>query len=325
VWTSTHETVVNTMKDSANGGSLGPLTLTKAAGSWTYSVRITLGAKGSSRYDVSAGSNWVGIRSATFAGFLVMKLYGSMWDGIFSSGAFGVNAPLRLNTGAEVIGSVVKSGVLILQHGTLMESVVLYGRQALQALGVGDQANLLLSAQDVPSVVSSAATISGLLVGDDVATPAFLFTAGTGILSILDPRAAYDIFDLLSFSFGTAEGELDFTYNPRFVSRDSAGSTPAPIEGLVLSLYAIDESDLSETPVFEDEETDASGRLFASAGTFLYRQYVNNGDNFLYSHRLVIQGGGYRIVRGTFQITGPELGDIPVDRISPDYEGEFGE
>jgi len=143
-----------------------------------------------------------------------------------------------------------------------------------------------------------------------------------GNVEFRDPRIDFDLQDVVSNL--TATATKTYQFNPRFVSRDLSGDTPSPIFYLRVAIAEINETDLTENTVV-DEVTNGEGRL-ENGAVFLKRQgLASNEVQTDFSHRIILQGAGFKLSNEVIQITSPSTGDRPVDRIAPDYEGEFGE
>jgi hypothetical protein len=322
-FTSLNEVVVEDRGDTPGStGDMGQLQFFPTTTGWAGVMDLILGENPGNRYSAQNGSVWIGVRRTPAWGTAptrgVVNIFGSYWDAVGSSVASSAGNRLNLAAG-NAVASIVRQCFV---PGTgLVESCICYGDRALIQEGSGDQANLLVASQTITGFIVDAGTIGGLLLSDVVATPPFT-NSSDGLVVFLDPRVDYDLLSIIDNFGAVSTAEKHYTSSPRFVSKDSSGVAPNPIDALTVDFDEVDETTESETPVFNGV-TDGTGR---TAGTALRRQLLSPSEETTYfSHRMRLQGGGFRQFNELLQYTDAEFGDTAVDRIAPDFEGEYGE
>ena len=192
--------------------------------------------------------------------------------------------------------------------------------------GDADISNLVLNAP-VGQFLASApnAVVAGLLKSDVSAQPLFAFFGSSGA-RFLNPREDYPLSELgAEFFPGTSpDFGKSYTFNPRFVSRDTVGNTGSPISGLIVEISEINETTQVATAVTGSPfTTDANGQINSGAGVELDRQKLVSTTIRDFSHRLEVEGAGFRRIDQVVQITEPFSADVAVDFLQPDFEEEF--
>jgi len=290
------------------------------SGSWDSTLTFSLGRRPGDRYSMADGGVWVGLTPAVSA-LTPLNLYGSF------IAPCGIDE-IHLNVGGDAIGCVTVGRFNV--YDGLVESVACYGNEgnasgAIAAYGTGDQANILVGRQNAQSSITVDATIGGLLLSDQVLALQ-AFNNNATLVEIRSPRTDLDLSGgRFSNTFSTSSYVKTYLFNPRFVSRDSSGVVPSPIDVLSVIVTEINETTLDEQDYIVDV-TDGTGYL-VGGGAYLRRQVIEGTGEVptLFSHRVTLQGAGFRIVVELIQMTGDRIGDWAVDRISPNYEDEFGE
>lgn len=285
---------------------------------WPGDLTVQLGEQTGNRYSAGRGSAWVGVNPNVLPTKGHITAYGSYLDVLSTNeinlGDGNVAASLlrqRANMGAGTVESMISYGDAGNASG------------GLSASAVGDQSNILLAHQGAQSSISSAGTITGLLISDEVNSPPFINISG-GQVEFRDLRADTDITNLITNSSGTTI--KTYRFFPRFVSRETSGSAADPIFYLHLTVYQIGDGLTGEDPTpILDEVTNILGYPENGANFFTVQTMDVNENVENFTHRIVLQGAGYKLINEIFQLTSPFIGDFPVDRIAPDYEGEFGE
>ncbi len=238
----------------------------------------------------------------------------------------------KLPDGSEIVESVIDVHGSIsmpgLQGATMtdmvMETVTFIGNIPPLILGPGLQATNLNMRAAINGLLNGAtgATIEGLLRSSDGTAALYLVIASTGVV-FLNPRADYDL-TVLCTSFPGANASKRYTYNPRFVSRSGAGTPGDPIAGLEVRIYDVNETTQVETEISGSPlTTNASGRLPSLPD--LVRQNQVGGFPAVttdYSQRLRVQGNGFRAIDQVITQTAKFEGDVAVDFLATDYEGE---
>lgn len=303
--------------------------------SWATGLTVQLGNQPGNRYSAGNGSAWIAVvpsvsgninnvsPTVQAAARTHVNAYGSFLDltGINETNLLGGNVTAsimrpRTNTGTGVI-----------------ESLIAYGDSGnasggLSGTSAGDQNNILVANQGSTSAIGGTGTIiGGLLVSDTLLTPIAFNNniSGGGVVEIRDPRIDLDLNDYFSNSSSDSEVIKTYQFNPRFVSRDAATSTPEPVFYLTVDVIEINETTLDTTLLMHDV-TNAAGLLVGGARYLTRQQILGSAEtSTLYSHRVILEGAGFKIQNEIIQLTSPRIGDYPVSRVSPDYEGEFGE
>jgi hypothetical protein len=325
-WTSGNETVFVARRaaTAGTGGDLGsgPVNIRPLTGAgWTGSLNFRLGLRLGNRFSAQNCSAWVGVDpgqlNSTPFNLARLRAYGSLWDTRNPAGLLG--GPFA----DEFIASIIREGLTLKGAGGLVESTAVVGGIGYLILtGSADMANLLLCQNTTAAAaVVSVGTLAGLRKSDLVVSP--LLTIISGLFIFLNPGEDYDITTLGINSGGAATCEKQYTFNPRFVSLDAPDATPIEISGFTVTIY--ENNGVAWTQVFTGV-TDVNGFLNAGVGVNLRRQHrasSNAVTNF--THRFVGEGGGFRLHNDPFVMSEPVGSDLPVDRISPPYEGEFGE
>jgi len=293
--------------------------------SWPGELTVELGDNTGDRYSAGNGSAWVGIVPSISVAMTGQRInaYGSYIDGT------GTNE-LSLGRG-DVTACIVRPRVNT-DTGRI-ESIIAYGDSgnasgSLTASGAGDQDNILITKQGTTnSSINSACIIGGLLVSNKLFSPVAFNNnvTGGGVVEIRDPRIDIDLNDY--FSNTSADGQVIKTYqfNPRFVSSDSNALTPVPVFYLTIDVIEINETDL--TPIALIHDTTNQEGLLVDGARYLTRQSIDGTaeTSTLFSHRVIVEGAGFRLHDEIIQLTEPRVGDWAVQRVRPDYEGEFGE
>jgi len=316
--------IVCLIRDTLSPSTGGNMTRTalnfNSAGNPASPVRVNLGTNPfGDRYSVVSGSVWVGIQipANQIGAPALFSLFGSYFDSV---------SDVLFNMGSTTsgVGSVFRPS-LTTQTGSLLESMIVYGTVGLNPQGAADLANVLVGSNTTTGGISTAgATMTGLILASGVLQPMTGTTFATGIAYVVDPRID---FDLSIYFFNLFSGTMEklYTFNPRFVSLDSPSAAGQPISGLYAELYEVDEFSLAQTLVASGF-TGSDGRLNGGAGHLLRRQELDAGEvSNLFFHRLVLQGGGFRLINQAFQLAARAVADITVARIAPDYEGEYDE
>lgn len=184
-----------------------------------------------------------------------------------------------------------------------------------------DVRNLTVDARDASAGIlfGDDARVAEILKSDQSVVPLYAVIASDDVV-MLDPREDYPLSELAQLLFNSTGWRKDYTFNPRFVER-AEGSVPAgnPISGLTVAIFSVDEVTSAEAEIAGSPfVTDAQGRIDTD-GVQLSREV--EGDVF--SHRMVVEGPGFRVVNQVFQITAPFSGDVAVDFLRPDLEGEL--
>lgn len=186
--------------------------------------------------------------------------------------------------------------------------------------------NYTLDQSGTSFVVSAPnARVDGLLKSDESASPIYNAFQSPGV-SFVDPREDYPLSELVTNIFLSTGLQKRYTFDPRFVSR-SAGATAGgnPIAGLQVSVFEVNEVTQAETEVPESPfTTDAQGRLPGGnvpSGTG--QELVRQEDAVTNSHRIIVEGPGWRRIDQVIQAIRPFQGDLPVDFLTPDLEGEL--
>lgn len=246
---------------------------------------------------------------------------------------FGANTILALDGASELLTSQHEGTALgwpVNPSGAalVLDSFNTTSEQAFSIIGSGaGMANLTLDSELGAFIVSAPdALITGLLKSDGVPAPAYLLFSSPDVI-FLDPRADYPLGDMAGEffpGFGGGGHRKNYSWNPRFVSRDSTGGTGIPIQNLRVSISEVNETTQVETPISGSPfTTDANGRLNAGAGLQLSRQRFESSAVQTFSHRIEAEGPGFRRLDQVIQVTSPDDGDIAVDYLQPDFEGEF--
>jgi hypothetical protein len=327
IWRSEDEIVISarpepTLNGGTTGGDANFPQFGVLSGTPGTPIDMRLGGQGdfSDRYSVTSGSIWEGIRfPALAAGQSVYK--GSYYGSWVSPPSQSQPA---ISPNASGIASIFR-GTLSLTSGAMSESCIVYGL-SLNPTGDADTENILVGVTSSTANISDAGTvIGGLLVSEGTATPiaATIFTSGPPAV-VLDPRIDLDISVYFQIFFAGGSMEKRYTFNPRFVSSDAPAASASPIEGLYVELFEVVEGSGAEAMVFSGV-TDADGYLNAGAGQQLRRQSMTSTGTTQYSHRMTVQGGGFRLENRLFTLATRVDADITVQRIAPDYESEFDE
>ena len=173
------------------------------------------------------------------------------------------------------------------------------------------------SAQGV-LVAAATIVISELFLGDGNFTPAFFVALAT--VKIRDPKEDYALAELFNLISGT--GQIEYTWDPRFVSRDRTGLTGNPISGLKVHVYEVNEDTSAESEISGSPFTaGADGRI--STDIYLTaRRQTSAVSKVEYSQRIVTSGRGYRTMNQVIKMSAPFSGDIAIDYLQTDFEGE---
>lgn len=316
-WNSQNEIAINAR--NALPGSGGALLSTRFAflntGSWGVgnTLNFFLGSQPGNRFSAADGSCWLGFftASAQFnAGVAHFHVFGSTMDHVDNITILG---------DGDVAASIIRP--VLQAWAGLVESVVAYGREGFAGNGAGDQNNILVASQALGSSVSGTGTvITGLLLSDQVLSPHLNNISG-GLVTVLNPREDYDLALIARNLTAGSVVEKQYTFNPTFAAQDSL--LPTPINGLTVTVEELNDALPIPVLVFSGT-TNAQGRLNGGLGLQLRRQLLNNGNVVSsYSHRLTIQGAGFRLVRLLFQLVARAENTVTIPRILPDYEGEL--
>ena len=311
---------------------------------------VRLGRKSASndRYGGDFGSNWVGWRIRTTAtagggsGTFNCSLYESYMSAIVAAGGGNVSSgnagefQSSFIDGYDVLAPGNDSSIVGATYtGTFENFMFRSGSVNLVILGTP-------FSFDNPHIIYASATgvisgvtgyIQGLRVSLDSFTP-FLVIISSDV-TILNPRKDYTNAQL--FTNLGATGRIHYTWNPRFVERGN--KIPIPISGLKVRVFKINEADLDETEVTGSPfTTNASGLIPPPAAhpgatllgggldlerrTSTYVSFV--GFTTEYSHRVWVEGSGYRRLDAYFTMRSPKTDfDLPIDTLKTDYEGEM--
>lgn len=239
---------------------------------------------------------------------LRVKSYASLWRGITTG--YQEHPP-----NSELVGSIF-SGSQGLYSG-LVESHVEWTTQfGIVWYGSPDTKNFLFSDSAALGTIQATVTIEGLLLSDAVTVP--MIIASTGVVTLLNSREDYTTAML----FASGQGQVRYTWNPRFVERDATGQIGAPITGIVVRAWEVQESTGTETELTADGSpwtTDANGRINGGAGVDFLRDHTANGT---YHQRIVVEGGNYRAQNFPITMRAKLDYDHPVDVQQTDFEGE---
>lgn len=169
------------------------------------------------------------------------------------------------------------------------------------------------------SVVNVDNVIEDFRISDDAYTPVWwVFVPGVTVTA-RNPKEDYGTAELFNL-FSTSSGIVDYTWQPRFVSRDSLGLEGDPISGLAVRVYEIEgasEAEIAGSPF----TTNVSGQLGTDVYLKARYKYGFNSPVEL-SYRVLVQGRGYRTLNQVIELGRPFVGDVPVDFLLTDYEGE---
>jgi hypothetical protein len=340
IWVSEREVVINDRTDAAVG------VIQYESGS-TPGDLVRLGQAGGDQYGGgNFGSAWIGWRvnpSATAPGpndSLSMSMYGSYLlqintgTGGAAAGTTGTGNQGSLvaslidgysltapGATSNVPGAVFTGSIESVIHKSAGFAVALFGAPAAYD-------NFLATEAGTAGVtISVTGFIQGFLASADVPTPYLQLL--DSFLTVLNPRADYSLAEL--FTVFSGEGYLDYTWAPRFVERGSG--IPIPIQGLTVRVFSVDESTLTETELSVSPfTTDVNGQIPAFGpgataighGVDLTRGLSESGLDTLFSHRVIVEGPGYRRVDSYFTMRAAKINfDFPVDILRTDYEGEF--
>lgn len=304
---------------------------------------VRIGRAGVDRYGADFGSAWIGWRptaSSTAPGpadSLSCSLYLSYMNSInaTNSGSLGtgnqgsfiasmIDGYLMYAPGgfAPVIGAVFTGTIESMISRSPSFAVTLLGSPA-------SYDNVLVTeAGSAGFMVGVTGFLQGLLASDDVPTPYFQLLGSD--VTVLNPRADYTLVELFTVFSGT--GTLSYTWSPRFVQRGSG--VPLAIPGLSVRVFEVNESTLVETEIAGSPfTTNASGFIPAQGpgatqighGIDLRRGLaLPLAANTLLSHRMIVEGAGYRRIDSYFTMRAPKINfDLPVDILRTDFEGEF--
>jgi hypothetical protein len=256
------------------------------------------------------GSYWIGFFFPSAdgdAGRTAVNLYGSVFDLGSRIAFFGL--------GAQIRGAIVRP-----RHdwreGVEIANLIVYGAAPLVPFGGPALAqNIVVGRSTQTGSIIANSTIIGLSLSDQAFSP--FVTLFGGNVDYLDPVEDYDITDLADTTSNSAR-KL-YTFNQSFTSKELGG----PIVALTVEIYEVD-SGGGQTLVFAGT-TDANGQINAGAGVALVRQTSTSNVVSEFTHRLVLQGGGFRIHDEEIEMTSPRLGSYPVAHASPHYEGDLDE
>ena len=348
-WVSEREVVIADRKDASQ------CTISYLSGD-TPGDLVRLGRAGVDRYSADFGSFWFGwntICVPTVPGptnSLSCSLYLSALSTIQSTGQLTVasgnqgSMVASLVDGASLVAPGGSSPVFGATFTGVVESIINRPTAAgIRILGTSpagyDNALFTTSSTSPPSIGYVTGGISGYIQGflgsGDLPLPYFGVLDGS--LTVLNPRFPYlasDLFDISVATFGAATGYVSYTWAPRFVERGSG--IPIPIQNLTVAIYSIDELTLVETEIAGSPFiTNALGRIsptdpgavLVGSGVDLIRSYsVDDAGqvNYNYSHRVIVEGAGYRHVDAYFSMHAAKIDfDFPVDVLRTDYEGEL--
>jgi hypothetical protein len=299
-------------------------------------------ADGGDRYSADQGSVWIGFGQSkiteptafAYTTKITESRYGSYEDTTNEDG-----------TGSDNFAGIIKfyhsiiRPLLTLVSGTghVLENPIVYptGLNVEEVPTGIDLKNFALtkSLSNVPIVHIGAdirVPIEGLRLSDLISSG--IWNLLNVIWDVLNPKEDYDE-SLLFGAVTSGEGRKSYTFNPRFVTRNSVGGVPSLIQGLSVQIFSINETTTAEVSL-GSWSTDANGRLSGIEtdrdGINLQRQ-INNGVATDYSHRILVRGvdsvtGIAFKARNERFVMRTELDiDFAMDILQPDYEGELGE
>ncbi len=246
------------------------------------------------------------------------EMYGSVSYGQLNPGASGKLIGCLAHNFGFILGGTVElrqvnmwtpdSPLGVLSTGVVLENIF---------IGDTTTANFLAFINPV---------ISNFLLADDVRRPVWrLFGVPNCICR--DPKEDYVLPELFEYADGTSNGSVEYSWSPRFVFVDASGLTPVPIQGLTVHVY-----DFYEGIGLESEHlgspwvTDVNGQI--NSGNPIYLQArlgITFGGRLLLerANRLTIEGPNYQFVNYIFKMSAPFFGDVPVELLSIDFEGEM--
>lgn len=315
-WTSENEIVVEGRDASpGSGGDISALQFQGLTSGWGSILAFTLGTHPGDRYSADFGSVWIGVRFTgnLFTGTQRVRFnaYGSYVDlggALFSD----------LGGDGQAVASIFRPAVIV-RANHLAESIITYGSAGFAAFGSGDSDNVLDAQKIGAAALSVAGTVGGWLDADGLS---IFFNTSGGLVVFLDPRRDFDVDTVITNLVENSVSEKHYTFNPRFVAR--AFGTPAPIVGLSVRIFEINETLLTESLVFSGV-TDSNGFLAAGVGVALRRQTLN-ASNVLTSflHRFEITGAGFEFINRMGQMRNRiQRTDLDVRKFLADFEGEM--
>lgn len=279
------------------------------------SSAVVSGTPGSDGNSFSQGSYWMGgSLSMTGGSKFRAELVGSVVHGSRTAHSTGTSAIVR--------GCLYDETTLIMQDGEARLAVQAGNAQALLATSnTVDWFDVFMSSASTAGFLTGGdLLIENMLVGDDAPNPLFQVFADS--ITIRNPKADYSLARLFSIIFSARGGIVDYTWNPRFVSRDSTGLVGSPIQGITVTVSDINGTTLNETAHASSPLiTDANGRINGGAGINLWARRTADGGPE-YSQRIRAAVSGYRALDMIIKMTSPFSGDVPIDFLATDFEGE---
>jgi len=216
---------------------------------------------------------------------------------------------------------VVEDGGIFFEDGTDVENVTLTDANFGPGVkgGVVETADLSVLKTGALAALNSDTTIQDFRITNDTYKPVWwVFTPGITVTA-RDPKGDYSAAELFNL-FNTSSGIVEYTWDPRFVSRDSTGLVGDPISGLAVSIYNIEagsETEISGSPF----TTNASGQI--DTDIYLMARYkFGFFAPVEISQRIVVEGQGYRTLNQVIKMARPFEGDVAIDFLYTDFEGE---
>jgi hypothetical protein len=288
-----------------------------ASGGSALRSTLQLGTAGSAEYGVSEGAYWIG-SSFVYSNpnnLIKLEAYGSA---LHTSGA----STIASGTDGKFRTALINRATVTMFAGSEVRNLghSSAGFAIVVGTATADIENLFMAKGTSGFVVAGGGTVivSNFRVSTDVATPAWLLLLVNFIAR--DPQEDYSLARLFG-PFGSETHRIDYTWNPRFLSRDSTGLTGNPIQGLTVRVYDINETTLVEVEIPNSPFiTDVNGRINGGVGDFL--QARSGPTDAEYSQRVTVEGAGFRAINMIIKMRSPLDVDIPVDFLTPDFEGE---
>ncbi len=314
-WTS-HNEIVMPIRSSADNIS----SLITCSGASALSSTIEVGVSGTDIWSTTSGSFWFGgllnPRTDDGAPFTV-NMFGSVsqYGGLLYAESGSI---LRNNfidhQGVFINSAEIKNLTLNARTG--------FGPSFLDADSDADEIFVPLMGVSILGGTGpdDHIVIPGMRMGADVTSGGWWVYYATAHLR--DPKADYSLaraFTLLTSGLGV----VDYTWNPKFISRDTTGLTGDPVSGLTVNVWDINEATSGETAVSGSPWTsDANGRINAPDGIILAarKHIVTTATEF--SQRVLVQGPGYRAINMVIKMRSALDADVPVDFLLTDFEGE---
>lgn len=169
------------------------------------------------------------------------------------------------------------------------------------------------------ALIGTVANISDFRLGDDLFRPVWgLLNAH---LVFRNPKQDYTTTEL-GVMYTASSITVDYVWEPTFKTRDLVGNTGQPISGLKVHVYEINqdtgaEAEISGSPF----TTNGDGQI--DTAVYLRTRYQYFGQAAVeYSHRIRTSGRGLRSMNQPIKMATPFRGDIAIDFLQTDFEGE---